>query len=107
MHVVYNGKIVKIRFIIKAVKHDKFIIEIDGGTIKVPEPVCQNLDAFLKSINPGDRVVYRSSKYIVRQVMRMGGWNHLLLKRESDGCLIRGFIDASQCKKIAKIEATL
>lgn len=68
---------------------------------------CQSIDAFVKTFKAGDRVKYRSTKFIVRQSMRMGAWHHLLLMRESDGFLVRGFVDASQCKKIVKMEATI
>lgn len=107
MQLVYDGKLVNVRAAVKRYNGEEYFASFNGKPLKIYSGNCQRLKTFLTTFNTGDRVKYRSSKFIVRQSIKSGGWNHLLLKRESDGFLIRGFIDASQCKKIVKIEATL
>lgn len=105
MYVVYQGNIVEVIHVISSSKHDKYVFELYGQTIKVPETVCDLVSDAITVFRRGDRVLYRRKKYIINDVIINRGWNLLHLIRESDNVKIRGVIDASQCKKILRIEA--
>lgn len=107
MNIVYKGRIVEMVKKIYGVEHDKFIIKFDGQTLEVPHTTCQKIADALSTFNKGDRVKYRGEKFIVASTMNHGTWYLLNLIGEPDNYVVRGVVDASQCKKILKIEANI